>query len=136
HGEPGRRAAAAAAAAAATDASLPPSRFPMDLRRLEVFAQVAQLGSFSRAADALSLTQPTVSAHVRALEDELGVQLLTGSAAALRPPTPADSSSATRAACSRSSARRDRRLTSSRGACPVSSSSAAPRSPASTCCPP
>src|SRR5439155_1743328 len=71
-----RRAAAAAAAAAATDASLPPSRFPMDLRRLEVFAKVAELGSFSRAADALSLTQPTVSEHVRALEDELGVQLL------------------------------------------------------------
>src|SRR5207249_4524068 len=31
----------------------------MDLRRLEVFAKVAELGSFSRAADALSLTQPT-----------------------------------------------------------------------------
>ena len=48
----------------------------MDLRRLEIFAKVAELGSFSRAADALSLTQPTVSEHVRALEDELGVQLL------------------------------------------------------------
>ena len=48
----------------------------MDLRRLEVFAKVAELASFSRAADALSLTQPTVSEHVRALEDELGVQLL------------------------------------------------------------
>lgn len=48
----------------------------MDLRRLEVFAKVAELGSFSRAADALFLTQPTVSEHVRALEEELGVQLL------------------------------------------------------------
>jgi DNA-binding transcriptional LysR family regulator len=48
----------------------------LDLRRLEIFAQVAELGSFSRAAQALSLTQPTVSEHVRALEDELGVQLL------------------------------------------------------------
>src|SRR5436309_2974005 len=48
----------------------------MDLRRLEVFAKVAELGSFSRAAEALFLTQPTVSEHVRALEDELGVQLL------------------------------------------------------------
>ena len=48
----------------------------MDLRRLEIFAKVAELGSFSRAAEALSLTQPTVSEHVRALEDELGVQLL------------------------------------------------------------
>src|SRR5256884_2066062 len=48
----------------------------MDLRRLEVFAKVAELGSFSRAAEALYLTQPTISEHVRALEDELGVQLL------------------------------------------------------------
>ena len=48
----------------------------MDLRRLEIFAKVAELGSFSRAAEALALTQPTVSEHVRALEDELGVQLL------------------------------------------------------------
>ena len=48
----------------------------MDLRRLEVFAKVAELSSFSRAAEALSLTQPTISEHIRALEDELGVQLL------------------------------------------------------------
>jgi DNA-binding transcriptional LysR family regulator len=48
----------------------------MDLRRLEIFARVAELGSFSRAAEALYLTQPTVSEHIRALEDELGVQLL------------------------------------------------------------
>jgi DNA-binding transcriptional LysR family regulator len=48
----------------------------MDLRRLEVFAKVAELGSFSRAAEALSLTQPTVSEHIRALEDDVGVQLL------------------------------------------------------------
>jgi DNA-binding transcriptional LysR family regulator len=48
----------------------------MDLRRLEIFAKVAELGSFSRAAEALFLTQPTISEHVRALEDELGVQLL------------------------------------------------------------
>jgi DNA-binding transcriptional LysR family regulator len=48
----------------------------MDLRRLEIFAKVAELRSFSRAAEALSLTQPTVSEHIRALEDDLGVQLL------------------------------------------------------------
>lgn len=48
----------------------------MDLRRLEVFAKVAELGSFSRAAEALLLTQPTVSEHVRALEEDLGLQLL------------------------------------------------------------
>jgi len=48
----------------------------LDLRRLEIFVKVAELGSFSRAAERLFLTQPTVSEHVRALEDELGVQLL------------------------------------------------------------
>src|SRR5256714_9685194 len=48
----------------------------MDLRRLEIFAKVAELSSFSRAAEALFLTQPTISEHIRALEDELGVQLL------------------------------------------------------------
>ena len=48
----------------------------MDLRRLEILAKVAELGSFSRAAEALFLTQPTISEHIRALEDELGVQLL------------------------------------------------------------
>ena len=48
----------------------------MDLRRLEIFVKVAELGSFSRAAEALFLTQPTVSEHVRALEDEVGLPLL------------------------------------------------------------
>ncbi|HTK91022.1 MAG TPA: selenium metabolism-associated LysR family transcriptional regulator [Verrucomicrobiae bacterium] len=48
----------------------------MDLRQLEIFAKVAEMGSFSRAAEALHLTQPTVSEHIRALEDELGVRLL------------------------------------------------------------
>jgi DNA-binding transcriptional LysR family regulator len=48
----------------------------VDLRRLEIFVKVAELGGFSRAAEALFLTQPTVSEHMRALEDELGVQLL------------------------------------------------------------
>ena len=48
----------------------------MDLRQLEVFAKVAELGSFSKAAQALFLTQPTVSEHIRALEEETGVRLL------------------------------------------------------------
>lgn len=49
---------------------------PVDLRQLEIFVKVAELGSFSKAAEALFLTQPTVSEHVRALEDELGLRLL------------------------------------------------------------
>jgi len=48
----------------------------VDLRQLEIFVKVAELGSFSRAAEALFLTQPTVSEHIRTLEDELGMRLL------------------------------------------------------------
>jgi DNA-binding transcriptional LysR family regulator len=48
----------------------------VDLRQLEIFAKVAELGSFSRAAEALFLTQPTVSEHIRSLEEEFGVRLL------------------------------------------------------------
>ena len=48
----------------------------MDLRQLEIFVKVAELGSFSKAAESLFLTQPTVSEHIRSLEDELGVRLL------------------------------------------------------------
>ncbi|PYO54814.1 MAG: LysR family transcriptional regulator [Candidatus Rokuibacteriota bacterium] len=48
----------------------------MDLRQLEIFVKVAEFGSFSKAAEALYLTQPTVSEHIRTLEDEVGVRLL------------------------------------------------------------
>ena len=47
----------------------------MDLRQLEVFAKVYELRSFSRAAQALFLTQPTVSERISQLEDELTVKL-------------------------------------------------------------
>lgn len=48
----------------------------MDFKQLEAFVQVVRLGSFSKAAKALYLTQPTVSAHVSGLEQELGTSLL------------------------------------------------------------
>jgi DNA-binding transcriptional LysR family regulator len=48
----------------------------MDLRQLEIFVKVAELKSFSKAALALRLTQPTISEHIRTLEQELGVRLL------------------------------------------------------------
>ena len=48
----------------------------MDLRQLEIFVKVAELRSFSKAAEALYLTQPTVSEHIRTLEDDVGVRLL------------------------------------------------------------
>ncbi|HEV8308013.1 MAG TPA: selenium metabolism-associated LysR family transcriptional regulator [Methylomirabilota bacterium] len=47
----------------------------MDFRQLEVFAQVVDTRSFSRAAEALRLTQSTVSEHIRLLEDEIGTRL-------------------------------------------------------------
>src|SRR5829696_4727601 len=48
----------------------------MDPRRLLTFRAVAQLRSFSQAARALSLSQPSVSQQVAALERELGARLL------------------------------------------------------------
>ena len=47
----------------------------MEIGRLEAFVRVAQLRSFSKAADALYLTQPTVTARIQALERELGEPL-------------------------------------------------------------
>jgi DNA-binding transcriptional LysR family regulator len=48
----------------------------MDPRRLLTFREVARQRSFSRAGEALSLTQPAVSQQVAALERQLGVRLL------------------------------------------------------------
>lgn len=50
--------------------------FSMDTHRLEVFCKIVELRSFTRAAQALSLAQPTVSEHVRGLEDLVGEKLL------------------------------------------------------------
>ena len=47
----------------------------MDMRYLRTFLYVAELGSFTRAAEALSYAQPTVSFQIRQLEKELGVRL-------------------------------------------------------------
>jgi DNA-binding transcriptional LysR family regulator len=43
----------------------------MDTRRLEVFCKVVELKSFTKAGEALRLTQPTVSEHIRVLEESL-----------------------------------------------------------------
>lgn len=48
----------------------------MDLKQLEAFVQVINQGSFSKAAEKLFLTQPTVSAHISTLEKELNCQLV------------------------------------------------------------
>src|SRR3954451_15484181 len=48
----------------------------LDPRRVLTFRAVAHAGSFSRAAEALALTQPAVSQQVAALERQLGTRLL------------------------------------------------------------
>ena len=48
----------------------------MDLKQLEYFVRVADLGSFTRAAAALNIAQPALSRQVRQLEVELRQTLL------------------------------------------------------------
>lgn len=48
----------------------------MEFRQIEAFVNAVKYKSFSRAADATFLTQPTISAHIGNLENELGVVLL------------------------------------------------------------
>jgi DNA-binding transcriptional LysR family regulator len=47
-----------------------------DLRLLKTFVRIAELGSISGAARALNLPQPTVSRHLRQLEDSAGLTLI------------------------------------------------------------
>lgn len=49
----------------------------MDLKQLEYFVRVAEMGSFTRAAIALDVAQPALSRQVRLLEVELRQNLLT-----------------------------------------------------------
>lgn len=48
----------------------------MDTKQLYYFIEVAKQKSFTRAAQVLCLTQPTISKMVRNLEDELKVELI------------------------------------------------------------
>lgn len=51
----------------------------MDFRQLETFVMIARLKSFSKAADCLFLTQPTISNHIQNLEKELDSILINRS---------------------------------------------------------
>ncbi|MDR6188848.1 DNA-binding transcriptional LysR family regulator [Agrobacterium pusense] len=48
----------------------------LDLRQVRSFMDVADLGSFSAAADKAGVTQPAISLHIRLLEKQLGVRLI------------------------------------------------------------
>lgn len=47
----------------------------MNVRQLQYFLQIAELRSFTRAANVLHIAQPALSRQVRALEEELGTTL-------------------------------------------------------------
>src|SRR5262245_50444043 len=51
------------------------NRGPVEIPQVEAFLAVGTFGGFRRAAAALRLTQPAVSARIRALEDSLNVRL-------------------------------------------------------------
>ncbi|MFN4065519.1 MAG: LysR family transcriptional regulator, partial [Parazoarcus communis] len=48
----------------------------MDLKQLEYFVRVAEMGSFTRASIALDIAQPALSRQIRLLEVELRQNLL------------------------------------------------------------
>ena len=48
----------------------------MYLNQIEAFVEVVDHKSFSKAAKVLYLSQPTISAYVKSLENEIGTQLI------------------------------------------------------------
>ncbi|MCL2855702.1 MAG: selenium metabolism-associated LysR family transcriptional regulator [Defluviitaleaceae bacterium] len=57
----------------------------MDFKQLEAFVNVVEKGSFSRAAEAIYLSQPSVSTYVSSLEREMGVVLINRSTKEILP---------------------------------------------------
>lgn len=49
----------------------------MDIRNVKTFVRVAELKSFTKAAEKLNYVQSTVTAQIKQLEKELGYSLLT-----------------------------------------------------------
>ena len=52
----------------------------INLKQLEAFVATAEFSSFTKAAEVLYLTQSTVSSHISALEETLGLRLIQRSA--------------------------------------------------------
>ncbi|MEF3306562.1 LysR family transcriptional regulator [Paenibacillus sp. GYB003] len=57
----------------------------MDIRHLKYLMEVVRCRSFTKAADTLHVTQPTISKMVKSIEEELGVELLDRSGKQVRP---------------------------------------------------
>jgi len=57
----------------------------MDFRQLEAYVKVIELASFSKAAEAVFLSQPSVSTYVNALEKELETTLINRSSKEVSP---------------------------------------------------
>lgn len=57
----------------------------LDFRQLETFVEIINSKSFSKAANKLFLTQPTVTSHIQNLEKELGTPLLNRSNKSISP---------------------------------------------------
>jgi len=62
----------------------------MDIHHLRVFATVFRCRSFSKASEELHLTQPTVSDHMKALEEELHCRLFDRLGRSIAPTQEAD----------------------------------------------
>lgn len=56
----------------------------ISLKQLEAFVQVADLGSFRRAAEKLHTTQPNISSRIAGLEEQLGLKLMDRDAGSVR----------------------------------------------------
>lgn len=56
----------------------------MDFKHIEAFVKVVELGSFSKAAEALFISQPSISLYISALEKELHAVLLHRSTKAVK----------------------------------------------------
>jgi len=62
----------------------------VDLHRLAIFVKVYEIKSLSRSAEAIFLTQPTISGHLKSLEEELGVRLFDRLGRGVEPTQAAD----------------------------------------------
>ena len=57
----------------------------MQIKQLEALVNVIDFGSFSKAAEATYLSQPTISSHIRTLEREVGTKLVIRSTKEIYP---------------------------------------------------